>query len=84
MFTFDKKTIKAIQKQDAQAYHMFYDTTVHVFYRYLASHYFLTRPEMDDLLCDCYHKFWQVAHKYDPDFKLEAFVWTVFKNIVKD
>ena len=84
MFTFDKKTIRAIIKQDAEAYHLFYDRTVEVFYRYLAGHYFLTRPEMDDLLSDFYLKFWQVAKKYDNHYKFEAFVWTVFKNIVKD
>ncbi|USN54267.1 MAG: sigma-70 family RNA polymerase sigma factor [Candidatus Peribacteria bacterium] len=84
MFKFDKKTIRRIQRQDSEAYHLFYEGTVHVFYRYLSAHYFLTRPEMDDLLSEFYLKFWQVAAKYDDHFKFESFVRTVFKNLVKD
>lgn len=84
MWQFDEETVQAIVRKDAQAFAQFYEQTVQTFYRYLASHYYLTRAQRDDLLSDYYLKMWQVVDQYNPVYKFHSFAWVVFKNLLKD
>lgn len=84
MWQLDDTLIAAIVRKDPHAFAQFYEMTVQTFYRYLASHYYLTRAQRDDLLSDYYLKLRQVVDKYDPTYKFTTFVRVVFKNLVKD
>lgn len=84
MFGFDEELIDGVINNDKDCYNTFYLETVDVFYRFLQSHYFLSSQEIEDLLSDFYLKFWRVGKQYNPEYKFESFVWTVFKNLVKD
>ena len=84
MWQLDEEMVAGIIRKDPHAFAQFYEMTVQTFYRYLTSHYYLTRPQRDDLLSDYYLKLRQVVDKYDPTYKFSTFVWVVFKNLVKD
>ncbi len=84
MWQLDETFIASIVRKDPHAFAQFYEMTVQTFYRYLASHYYLTRAQRDDLLSDYYLKLRQVIDKYDPTYKFTTFVRVVFKNLVKD
>lgn len=84
MFQFDDAFIQQLLNKNPQTYNEFYQRTVDVLYRYAHARYFLSKAEADDLLSDFYLKFWQVMHKYDPQYNFGTFVWTVYKNMLKD
>jgi RNA polymerase sigma-70 factor (ECF subfamily) len=84
MWQLDRSLIAGVVRKDPHAFAQFYEMTVQTFYRYLTSHYYLTKAQRDDLLSDYYLKLWQVVDKYDPTYKFTTFVWVVFKNLVKD
>lgn len=84
MFWLDEDLIHRVIAKDARAYNDFYMRTVDILYRYVKSHYFLSDTQTEDVVSDFYVKFWQVVEKYDDQRKFETYVWTVFKNVVKD
>ncbi len=84
MFQFDEAFVKLLQRKDAKTYNEFYVRTVDILFRYAHSRYFLTKAETEDLLSEFYLKFRQVVVKYDPQYKFETFVRTVYKNMLKD
>lgn len=81
---FEKGFIEKLVKQDQQAFNEFYLKTVDVFFRYLNSYYFLDQEEAEDIISDFYVKWRETVKKYDWKQSFSAFVWTVFKNMVKD
>lgn len=81
---FDKEFIEKLVKQDQWAFNEFYLKTVDMFFRYIQSNFFLSKEATEDIISDFYVKRWTVVKKYDAKQSFSAFVWTVFKNLVKD
>ena len=53
---FDQAFIERIVQQDEFAFAEFYQATVDDFFRYVASHYTLSEPEIHDIISDVYLK----------------------------
>ncbi len=81
---FDKNFIEKLVKQDQQAFNEFYLKTVDIFFRYVQANYYLSKEATEDIIWDFYVKRWTVVGRYDPKQSFSAFVWTVFKNLLKD
>ncbi len=81
---FNKEFIEKLVKQDQQAFNEFYLKTVDMFFRYINSNFFMSKEDAEDIISDFYMKRWEVCKKYDFKQSFSAFVWTVFKNLVKD
>jgi DNA-directed RNA polymerase specialized sigma24 family protein len=81
---FEKKFIEKLIKKDQNAFNEFYLKTIDVFSRYLNTNYFLDSDEIEDILADFYVKWRDVCDKYKFEQSFSAFVWTVFKNLLKD
>lgn len=81
---FSKEFIEQLVKQDQQAFNEFYLKTVDMFFRYLNSNFFLDKEEAEDIVSDFYVKWRKTVKKYDQKQSFSAFVWTVFKNLLKD
>lgn len=84
MFWLSEDVVVRLQKKDPEAFSAFYTKSVNRFYRYLKANYFLTDAEKDDLLSDFYLKCRTNIEKYDPLYNLETFIWTMFRNLLKD
>lgn len=81
---FEKEFIEKLIKQDQRAFNEFYLKTVDIFFRYLNSYYFLDQETSEDIISEFYVKWRDTVKKYDSKQKFSTFVWTVFKNLVKD
>jgi DNA-directed RNA polymerase specialized sigma24 family protein len=81
---FSKEFIEKLIKQDQRAFNEFYLKTVDMFFRYINSNFFLSKEDAEDIISDFYVKWWNIGSKYDFKQSFSAFVWTVFKNLVKD
>ncbi len=81
---FDKEFIEKLVKQDQRAFNEFYLKTVDIFFRYVQANYYLSKEATEDIIWDFYVKRWTVVSRYDPKQSFSAFVWTVFKNLLKD
>lgn len=81
---FDKEFIEKLIKQDQLAFNEFYLKTVDMFFRYINSNFFLNKEESEDIISDFYVKWWDVCKKYDFKQSFSGFVWTIFKNLIKD
>lgn len=84
MFSFDQSFINKLIKKEKEAFSIFYLQTVDHFFRYLKSTYTLSDQVIQDLLSSFYLKFRDVVTKYNTKYSFENYVWTVFKNLVKD
>ena len=81
---FERTLLLLLIQQDAGAFNTFYLQTVDIFFRYLQSTYFLSQAECEDIIADFYVKFRNAVVKYDINQSFSAYVWTIFKNTVKD
>ncbi len=81
---FSKEFIEKLVKKDQLAFNEFYLKTIDIFSRYLNSNYFLENHEIEDILWDFYVKWWDVCDKYKFEQSFSAYVWTIFKNLLKD
>lgn len=81
---FSKEFIERLVKKDQMAFNEFYLKTIDVFSRYLNTNYFLDSNEIEDILADFYVKWRDVCDKYKFEQSFSAYVWTVFKNLLKD
>ncbi|HKL44056.1 MAG TPA: sigma-70 family RNA polymerase sigma factor [Candidatus Absconditabacterales bacterium] len=81
---FDKEFIEKLVKQDQRAFNEFYLKTVDMFFRYIQSNFFLNKEETEDIISEFYVKRRNIVKKYDFKQSFNAFVWTVFKNLIKD
>lgn len=84
MFQFDAEFIRKLQQQNESAFNQLYMKTVDIFFRYLKSRYNLPKAESEDLLSTLYLKLRQNLPWYQNSGSFEAFIWTVFKNLLKD
>lgn len=84
MFDFDKQTIELLKQQDHGAFNTFYLQTVDYFFRYIQAHYFISEENTHDIIADFYVKRWDAVTKYDAKYPFSSYVWTVFKNTIKD
>ena len=82
--TFEKEFIEKLVKQDQQAFNEFYLKTVDIFFRYIQWNFYLSKAASEDIISDFYVKWWSVVKKYDFKQSFSAFMWTVFKNLLKD
>lgn len=81
---FEKEFIEKLIKKDQNAFNEFYLKTVDLFSRYLNTNYFLDYSEIEDILADFYVKWRDVCDKYKFEQSFTAYVWTIFKNLLKD
>lgn len=81
---FDKEFIEKLVKQDQRAFNEFYLKTVDMFFRYIQSNFYLSKAASEDIISEFYVKWWSVVKKYDFKQSFSAFMWTVFKNLLKD
>jgi RNA polymerase sigma factor (sigma-70 family) len=84
MFDFDKKFIRDLKKQDHNVFNKFYLKTVDIFFRYIDSNYYFDKQETEDIISDFYLKIWSAIKKYDENLSFPAYIWTIFKNTIKD
>ncbi len=80
----DKELIEQLVRKDHDAYNTFYLETVDMFYRYVASRYVLSSAAIEDIVSAFYVKFWRVVERYDDAYAFETYMWTVFRNMLKD
>ena len=71
-------------QQDEEAFNKFYLETVDIFFRYLTSNYFIDDDDMQDIIADFYIKCWNGFPTFDLDQNFSGWVWSVFKNTLKD
>lgn len=81
---FERTFLLLLIQQDAWAFNTFYLKTVDIFFRYLQSSYFLSQQDCEDIIADFYVKFRNAVVKYDINQPFSAYVWTIFKNTLKD
>lgn len=81
---FEKEFIEKLIKKDQNAFNEFYLKTIDLFSRYLNTNYFLDTNEIEDILADFYVKWRDVCDKYKFEQSFSAYVWTIFKNLLKD
>lgn len=81
---FSKEFIEKLVKKDQMAFNEFYLKTIDVFSRYLNTNYFFEYNEIEDILADFYVKWRDVCDKYKFEQSFSAYVWTIFKNLLKD
>lgn len=84
MKQFDEPFIQKLKHHDHDAFNDFYLQTVDIFFRYLQANYFLSQEDCDDIIADFYVKRREVVQKYDDKQSFMWYVWTVFKNLLKD
>lgn len=84
MFGLTPQEIERVCAQDADVFSRFYTQSVNIFFRYIKAHYFMEDPEIHDLLSEFYLKCRKNLHKYNPEYAFETFVWTIFRNFIKD
>lgn len=84
MAKFDTAFVKKVKDHDHDAFNEFYLQTVDMFFRYIQTNYFLSKEDTEDLVADFYMKRRDIVPKYNEEQSFMAYVWTVFKNLVKD
>lgn len=84
MKSYDTSFLKKLQQRDDAAFSVLYNDTVDMFFRYLKVTYFLGDEEINDLLSSFYVKLWENLKRLDPKTGLSSWMWTIFKNLVKD
>jgi RNA polymerase sigma-70 factor (ECF subfamily) len=55
-----------------------------MFYRFVVSRYVLSWADIEDILSTFYMKFWKVVDRYNDEYAFDTYMWTVFRNTVKD
>lgn len=76
--------IQQLVQKDEQAYNTFYIKTVDIFYRFLISRYHMTQEDIEDVLSIFYIKFRKVVVRYNDAYSFDSYMWTIFRNTVKD
>lgn len=71
-------------EQDETTFNEFYLQTVDVFYRYLKAHYVISPEDSQDIIADFYVKCWNGFTRYDSSQNFSGYVWSIFKNNLKD
>lgn len=84
MFDFDEDFILALKGQDHTAFNTFYIKSVDIFFRYIQNHYFVSEQDTNDIISNFYVKQRDAFKNYDPKQSFSAYVWTIFKNNLKD
>jgi len=84
MKTYDKSFLQRLQQRDDAAFTTLYNETVDTFFRYLKTTYFLQREEIDDIISSFYVKLWENLKRLDVKASLSGWMWTIFRNLVKD
>lgn len=84
MFKFDNEFINKIISRDKEAFDNFYNQSVNIFFRYLKSNYFISDSDAHDLISSFYYKLWHNIESYKDMNNFNWWIWTVFKNLVKD
>lgn len=84
MFGFDRDFLKKLVSKDKESFNVFYIKSVDIFYRYVKGNYFITDADIHDIVADFYVKLRHSLSHCDLDGNFQAFVWTIFKNLLKD
>lgn len=84
MFSFDNNFVQKLKKQDHNAFNEFYLRTVDVFSRYIDWNYTVAKSDSQEVISDFYLKIWEVLKKIDEEQNFSVYVWTIFKNTLKD
>ncbi len=84
MFKFEDEFVNKIISRDRNAFDEFYNQTVDIFFRYLKSNYFISDHDCHDLISSFYFKLWNNIDSYKNMNNFNWWIWTVFKNLVKD
>ena len=81
---FEQSFVERLIQYDDLAFAQFYEQSVDQFFRYIITHYSLSKQEGQDLLSDVYLKIWNNMDKFDPKYQFWQFVRTILKNHCKD
>lgn len=84
MFNLSEDNISEIVNKNKNSFNEFYDKTINIFFRYIKSNYFINDHDANDLIADFYLKVWNWLSTYKSFYNFEAWVWTIFKNTLKD
>lgn len=84
MFWFDEKFLEQLLKKDSKYFNEFYLKTIDIFYRYLKSNYYISDADAQDIISDFYLKVWNGLSSYKIFYSFEAWIRTIFKNLLKD
>ncbi len=84
MFGFDRDFLEKLVSRDKESFNVFYVKSVDVFYRYVKANYFVADADAHDIISDFYVKLWHSLPQCDLDSNFQAFVWVMFKNLLKD
>jgi len=84
MRKFDDDFILRLQNQDHIAFNEFYLKSVDIFFRYIKTHYFVSDQDCHDVISTFYVKYREAVKNFDIEQSFHAYVWTIFKNTLKD
>ena len=84
MFSFDIEFVKKLKKQDHNAFNQFYLKTIDIFFRYINWNYTVSQQDCNEVIWDFYLKIWEALKKIDESQNFSVYVWTIFKNTLKD
>ena len=66
---FEQSFVERLIQYDDLAFAQFYEQSVDQFFRYIITHYSLSKQEAQDLLSDVYLKIWNNMDKFDPKYQ---------------
>ena len=81
---YDHSFLDRLIVQDPAAFEEFYHDTVDGFFRYIKGNFSISEADAADIISTFYLKFWNYLPSIKKEYKFEALVWTIFKNLLKD
>ncbi len=76
---------KRLKNKDSQAFELFYQQSVDIFFRYVLSNYsYLKKEDVNDILSDFYVKVWKNINWVKSLTTFKSWLFTVLNNGVKD
>lgn len=84
MLHFSDQFIKQLQNQDSDSFHIFYEQTIDIFFRYVISNYYFSEAQVHDIIGDFYIKARKALPKYRSKYSFANYIWVILKNTVKD
>jgi RNA polymerase sigma-70 factor (ECF subfamily) len=84
MFHLDEQALEKLVKKDENAFHVFYNNSARIFFRYIKSKSYISEAQAEDLVSELYVKIWNNLHTYKFDHSFETRCWTILRNMMTD
>ena len=84
MFHLDEESLERLVKKDESTFHIFYNNSVKIFFRYIKSKAYISEAQTQDLVSELYVKIWNNLPNYKKDHSFETRCWTILRNMMTD